>query len=520
MPKPVKSYKERKEDFVSNHYGGTISEINLITAVAPSAYILYSVLQSRLQFFTPYGPLQFFCDFLLNTLAILFSVTVYSSYPALLNILILTPAIFIYLTQKPVPQRAVPVEAKKRKNELAAASASGELVMPKKAFLTAYRGGMMVITCIAILAVDFKIFPRRFAKVENWGTSLMDLGVGSFVFSGGLVSASAVLKELHAFQQAQVKGVQYIPINAAKRVSATIRSAVPLLVLGCIRLATVKGTDYAEHITEYGYHWNFFFTLGLLPPFVQLFQSLLFFLPKRVLTVDRLPVIYALLSLAVVSSYQIILETTGLKKFILIGERELWGLIGWNKEGIFSFFGYLSIFLAGMSTGCYLLLAYQEVPSARRFWVGALGKKLMTWSAIWVVAFLISYEYRGLNLAVSRRMANLPYVLWVTAYNICQITTFYLIESILFGGVKAAGGTKRDEERYKLATPQILEVFNKEGLPIFLVANVLTGAINLSLNTLDMPNHLAVGVLVGYAFVLTAVAIGMGVSRWRSFLPF
>ena len=49
---------------------------------------------------------------------------------------------------------------------------------------------------------------------------------------------------------------------------------------------------------------------------------------------------------------------------------------------------------------------------------------------------------------------------------------------------------------------------------------MLTGVINLSLNTLDMPNHLVVGVLVGYVFVLTAVATGMAVSRWRNFLPF
>jgi len=186
----------------------------------------------------------------------------------------------------------------------------------------------------------------------------------------------------------------------------------------------------------------------------------------------RLPIVYALLSLAVASSYQIVLEATDLKKFILIGKREPWGLIGWNKEGIFSFFGYLSIFLAGMGTGCYLLPASQETPPARRFRVGALGKKLMTWSAIWVVTFHISYGYRGLGLAVSRRMANLPYVLWVIAYNVCQITAFYLIESFFFGRAKTAG-SKREAEIYKLATPQVLEVFNKEGLPIFLVVGPL-----------------------------------------------
>lgn len=40
MPKPMKTYKERKEEFVSDHYGGTISEINLITLVAPVGLLL------------------------------------------------------------------------------------------------------------------------------------------------------------------------------------------------------------------------------------------------------------------------------------------------------------------------------------------------------------------------------------------------------------------------------------------------------------------------------------------------
>jgi phosphatidylinositol glycan class W len=348
---------------------------------------------------------------------------------------------------------------------------------------------MMVITCIAILAVDFRIFPRRFAKVENWGTSIMDMGVGSFVYTGGVVSARSILKS---------EGGKRPPLS--KRLLDSIRHSIPLLVLGIVRLLSVKGLDYAEHVTEYGVHWNFFFTLGLLPPFVALFQTLFDIIPS-----------YAALSVILASLYEIALDRTDLGKYILTAPRT--DLLSQNREGIFSFAGYLAIFLAGQSLGTFALAREKVVPKSastmQRFRSSILGKLVIT-AAIWTFLFhwSISYSYGlGLRLTVSRRLANLPYVLWVSSFNSAQIALCCAIESLCFPSIYKATNKEEEKARAKDATSPLLYAYNRNGLAVFLAANLFTGLVNLSLPTLEMGTVESMAVLVGYIAVVSTIAL-------------
>lgn len=457
------------------------------------AVIVWSIFQSRQYLFVDYGLLEFTIDYLLNVGMILLVTTVYSEMPIYLGVLVLALGLFTYLIPACYPKRqnarpwATRHEKESEKKE--AREALDEL--PMKPFLTTYRGCMMVVTCLAILAVDFRIFPRRFAKVENWGTSLMDLGVGSFVFSAGVVAARQALKERLAAR----KGKRSAGLGS--KLFGSIRHSVPLIVLGFIRLYSVKGLDYAEHVTEYGVHWNFFFTLALLPPFVALFQSLFEIIPS-----------YAALAILLGCVYQVVLEFTDLKAYILTAPRT--DFLSQNREGLFSFTGYLSIFLAGQSTGIYVIPRWirREAQHDGRTQRLALITTLIMWSVGWIILyfFATSYSY-GLGLTVSRRIANLPYFLWVSAFNTAQITMFCGIETWWFPAFHQATDKSEESRIYKFATSKILAAYNRNGLAVFLVANLLTGLVNMTVQTLYMSNSQAMGILLAYLAVVTGFAV-------------
>ena len=61
----------------------------------------------------------------------------------------------------------------------------------------------------------------------------MDLGVGSFVFAQGIVSALPILRN-----------TAYISSNMGPKLVSVTRKSLPVIALGVARVIAVKGTDY------------------------------------------------------------------------------------------------------------------------------------------------------------------------------------------------------------------------------------------------------------------------------------
>ncbi|KAM1784601.1 hypothetical protein FF1_037556 [Malus domestica] len=313
---------------------------------------------------------------------------------------------------------------------------------------SSYRVATMIITCVCILAVDFTIFPRRYAKTETYGTGWMDLGVGSFVIANSLVSRQARNISLRSWKTA-------------------IQSASPLIILGFARLLSTTGVDYQLHVAEYGVHWNFFFTLAA----ISILTSII-----------NIPTQYSgILGSLILVGYQVCLMH-GLNSYLLSNERGT-DIISQNKEGFFSIFGYWGMYLVGVQLGNFLLFNYHSSATMGsnkwatiRVWILSL--------LLWLLTVIIDRHVER----VSRRMCNLAYVTLVLAVNL-QVLAIFLLSDFLPGS----------------KTSVLEEAYNRNLLGTFLLANLLTGLVNLMVETLFASAVKALFILIAYTFSTTFI---------------
>lgn len=474
------SQRELKEAFVRNLNGTNLQEVALGSSLAPICFMtrgLILILYQQAKGTLPL-PLIFhlLLDFSVLILPLVLSCTVLSSvlHQVIASLILVSACMFCYIyrtSRRPSAQHS--------KTNISTFFQS-HVEFNQVPFVTLFRVFVNVKTAISILAVDFSIFPRRYAKTETYGTGVMDFGVGAFVFANALVCPEARRKKISG--------------SKLNHITKQLWSVWPLLVLGMGRLVSLKMSDYHEHVTEYGVHWNFFFTLAIVRVVTSM---LLVILPANQSWV------FALLICGI---YQFSLETSGLKNFILHNNDREADFLHANKEGIFSVVGYVAIYMAGVQVGLYVMKPRSHV----REWLKALFNLLLGS----FVAYAALYICQTLVEPVSRRLANLPFCLWSVAQSLLFVSCLGIADMILLFSKRTSSchcvpsswdlhkkDTDSVKKRVELERLCLVQAVSRNQLLFFVLANVMTGLTNSIVDTLSCSSSFSVCVLLSYMFV-------------------
>jgi phosphatidylinositol glycan class W len=507
------TYKKEKEDFVSNLSGSSLEEILLVILVVPVTTLFQRSLMKRFESLRVENRstlFQFMFDYITTIVPIVVSCTfTYATF--VMYFFMLGSTIFNFATAKraktpkSTASHHVPAESKDDKDRLKL------LNSPKKPYLNTYRSGMMILTCIAILAVDFRIFPRAYAKTETYGISLMDVGVGCFIVSGALVSKKARSAIESSTNKARVESPRLtpkkpgsprmerhrkekmseqpaneteqivtpvsspqlsraqVPQTGLQRLKSALKAMTLLLGVGLVRFTIIKVFNYQEHVTEYGEHWNFFLTLAFVG------------LVTVVLDMDvHLTGVFGFLLLV---AYQVLLTHVGVEQYILDAPRT--NFFNQNREGIISLFGYLGLYFMSVELGYWV----NKNKSKNGWWIFAGALAVLSFFA-WILCSFVQIHF---GVPSSRRMANMPYSLLVLTIN------FHILALCL--GVDLITLPKPN-----LILSSVSATRNSQ-LLVFLLANIMTGIVNLSMRTLYATPLTSFLVLCGYSWLVSFVSV-------------
>lgn len=498
------SYRQEQEAFVSGHGGTTSREV--IYAIMPNiCSILLTTTTMGLLDRVIHRNMKVVLEFSLIVIPSILCCTVLSEYVATVCCAMMLISIMnIFLLG--ISSNAL-------------STCSMESTYGKRPFITNFRALTNMLTAICILAIDFHIFPRKYAKTEVFGYSLMDTGVGLFIFANALVAPEA--KDFTP--KPRIGFFHTISTN----IKHSARSCIPLLILGFGRSVVIELLGYQKHVTEYGIHWNFFITLA----FVKLFTSCI---------TSTINSKYSLLSgIWILGMHEYILSTKGLKEWVLSNSPRN-DFVSANREGVVSVPGYAGLYLIGVAIGRLIHSTYQNSRAQhsiqqkyKTFRIKLFGYefdasynesmilciKLSLISAQTCAATLFFDSY----FRVSRRLANAGYCMWILTLGVMILTLLLLIEVVSDVLIHATVDSDYYEKKTKLnktnvknrrgsmsdkceksagkLSIEIFEAVNYNGLLFFLLSNLMTGGINMLVHTLYVNQLKAIQILTAYMAV-------------------
>jgi phosphatidylinositol glycan class W len=107
----------------------------------------------------------------------------------------------------------------------------------------------------------------------------------------------------------------------------------------------------------------------------------------------------------------------------------------------------------------------------------------------WIAHFFLTFV---LGIPNSRRSTNVSFITWSLAQNTSQLCLIHFVMT---------------RENSLDTAPRILNCINRFGLPVFFVSNILTGLVNLLVDTMHSSNEKALFVLSIYLGTVCGLAL-------------
>jgi len=310
--------------------------------------------------------------------------------------------------------------------------------------MSVVRAVLSITTAVAILAVDFHAFPRSFAKTENFGVSVMDVGASAFLC-------------VNAMSDVHRSGGWF----------SLVKSVGFLLLISSARLVSLHTSGYPQHVSEYGVHFNFFSVLAV----VKLFMAV----PCRQLG-------WRVLSLACVCMLVAQHFVTARFQPWVLADTSRATFLDANKETAVAMLGHFAVY----GLAAVLAKILRKSSPSKRGTLQLLCVSLLAAAVCACVCTLVAPP-------PSRRLMNPSSVLWVMLLLLLIIT---LSECVV-----------QYHQYMGQELPLLVQVINRNMFMFFLGSNLLTGAVNLLINTLAVGDATCVLILTLYMTLVCSVFV-------------
>lgn len=203
----------------------------------------------------------------------------------------------------------------------------------------------------------------------------------------------------------------------------------------------------------------------------------------------------------------------GISNYVLDPDLERTDFLSSNREGLCSLPGFIALYILSQYFGQWIkskdVLSYEEMKEK-------LKQLSCTSISLWLIV-ITSIMFLG----IARVTCNFGYVTWILAISVTMCSLYLFVFDIVLDTLLPVSKDNRLSIPNKIEAPEegslmpknlpmkipmLIESINYNGLLYFLLGNVLTGGVNIFLNTDERSDTESVVILMGYMFITSAVA--------------